>query len=205
MKENVLKKHYVNYHAVNEDDFFFKNLSTSDTLDKKCKICRVNFDTARMAEKHMFLYHYGTKPHIGSARVSDLLLNINRRGPITYYSINFDQHKYFYNFCSGGLVETFLDSVYKVFHPKKECKFQGYAEIVNQQRGEIILEDKRVWLTDVHNSKFFNDFVRGEIKNEIIQRVVVNGMSGSSWLFKRFQRLNVIVVSAPDARRFILN
>lgn len=95
MKENVLKKHYVNYHAVNEDDFIFKNFFTSDTLDKKCKICRVNFDTARMAQKHMLLYHYGTKPHIGSASVSDLLLNINRRGPITYYSINFDQHKYF--------------------------------------------------------------------------------------------------------------
>ena len=91
-------------------------------------------------------------------------------------------------FFSSGLVETFLDS-----------------EIVNQQRGEIILEDKRVWLANIHNSKFFNDFVRGEIKNEIIQRVVVKGMSGSSWLFKRFQRLTVIVVSAPDARRFILN
>ena len=149
--------------------------------------------------------NYDTKPHIGSASVSDLLLNINRRGPITYYSISFDQHKYFYNFFSSGQVETFLDSVYKVFHPKKECKFQGYAEIINQQRGEIILEDKRVWLTNVHNSKFFNDFVQGEIKNEIIQRVVVKGMSGSSWLFKRFQRLTVIVVSAPDARRFILN
>ena len=51
MKENVIKKHYVNYHAVNEDDFFFKNFFTSDTLDKKCKICRMNFDTARMAKK----------------------------------------------------------------------------------------------------------------------------------------------------------
>ena len=33
----------------------------------------------------------------------------------------------------------------------------------------------------------------------------MNGMSGSSWLFKRFQSLTVIVVSAPDAGRFILN
>lgn len=86
MKENVLKKHFINYHAVNEDDVFLKNLFKPDTLEKKCKICRVNFDTARMAKKHMFLFHYCTKQQIGGARVSDLPLNIISRGPITYYN-----------------------------------------------------------------------------------------------------------------------
>ena len=151
------------------------------------------------------MFHYSTKQQIGSARVSNLHLNTVKRGPITYYSINFNQHKNFYDFFSSDLVETFLSSVYQVFRPKKECKFQGCAEIVNQQRGEIILEHKRVWLTNVHFSKYFNDFVRGEIKDEITKRVIVNGLSGSSWIFKRFDRLNVIVVSLSDAKKLILS
>ena len=127
-------------------------------------------------------------------------LNIIKRGPIIYYSINFDQHKNFYDFFTGDVVETFLNSVYQVFRSNKENKFQGYAEIINQQRGEIVLEDKRVWLTNVYCSKYFNDFVRGEIKDEITKRVVVNGESGSSWHFKRFDRLNIMLSVAESIK-----
>ena len=38
----------------------------------------------------------------------------------------------------------FLSSVYQVYRPGKENKIQGYVEIINQQRGEIILEDTKV-------------------------------------------------------------
>ena len=38
----------------------------------------------------------------------------------------------------------FLNSVYQVYRPGKENKIQGYVEIINQQRGEIILEDTKV-------------------------------------------------------------
>ena len=86
-----------------------------------------------------------------------------------------------------------MGSVCQVFHPNKEKKFQGYAEIINQQKGEIVLENKRVWLTNVYRFKYFNDFVKVEIKDEITKRVVVNGESGSSWFFKRFDRLIIIV------------
>ena len=155
----------------------------------------MNFDNARMKKKHMFLFHYGTKQQIGGRgpRACDLPLNIIKRGPIIYYSINLDQHKNFYDFSTGDFVETLLNSVYQVFRSNKESRFQGYAEIINQQRGEIFLKDKRVWLTNVYRSKYFNDFVRSEIKDEITKRVVVNGESGSSWHFKRFDRLNIIV------------
>ena len=93
-----------------------------------------------------------------------------------------------------------MNSVYQVFRSNKENKFQGYAEIINQQRGEIVLEDKRVWLTNVYCSKYFNDFVRGEIKDEITKRVVVNEESGSSWHFKWFNRLNIIVSVAESIK-----
>ena len=74
---------------------------------------------------------------------------------------------------------------------------------MNQQRGEVILEDKRVWLTNSYNSKHFNDFVRGEIRDEITKRIIDNGQTGSSWYFKRFQRLTVVVVSLADSVKLL--
>ena len=61
-----------------------------------------------------------------------------------------------------------------------------------------MFEKKRVWLTNV-----YRDFVRGELSDQIIKRVIVNGESGSSWYFKRFERLNVNVVSLSDARNLM--
>ena len=158
-------------------------------------------------EKHMFLFHYGKHRQIGGNRggTSTLPINVLKRGPITYYSINFDQHQNFYDFFSSGVVDAFLESVYETYRPTKENKFQGYAEIVNQQRGEIILEHKRAWLANSFNSNHFNDFFRGEIRDGITKRIIANGQSGSSWHFKRFDRLTVIVVSQSESKRLFLN
>ena len=152
----------------------------------------------------MFLFHYN---QIGSARqiANDLPLNISKRGQITYYSVNFDQHKDYYDFHSTDMVDIFLDVVYHAFESQNlACKLQGYFEIINQERGpEFNLTDKRVWLTNVYHFKYFNQFVRGEIKEEIIKRVIVNRQSGSSWFFKRFNRLNIIVVPVSNELRII--
>ena len=103
------------------------------------------------------------------------------------------------------MVDIFLDVVYRSFDSQNlTYKFQRYFEIINQQRGsEFNLTDKRVWLTNVYRFKYFNKFVRGEIKDEIIERVIVNGQSGSSWFFKRFNRLNIIVVPLSNELRII--
>ena len=116
------------------------------------------------------------------------------------YSISFNQHKNFYDFFSSGVV-VFLDSVYETYRPIKENKIQGYAEIVNQQRGETILEDKWVWLTNFFNSTHFNDFVREELRDEITKRIIVNGQTSSSLDFKRFERLTVITVPISDSKK----
>ena len=42
--------------------------------------------------------------------------------------------------------------------------------------------------------------MRGEIKDKITKRVVVNGESGSSWQFKRFDRLNIILSVAESIK-----
>ena len=58
-----------------------------------------------------------------------------------------------------------------------------------------------MWLTNSFNSKYCNDFVRGEIRDEITKRIIVNGQTGSSWHFKRFKRLSVIVVPLADLKK----
>ena len=62
-----------------------------------------------------------------------LPVNILRRGPVIYYSINFQQHKDFYDFYDEKTVDSFFNSLKEHFVPneKVEFKMQGYFEIKN--------------------------------------------------------------------------
>ena len=142
--DTVLKKHYIEQHSVKPEDPYFKDLFLPDTIEKTCQNCRVTFKSCRTKKVHMFLFHYDEKNQIGGRRPSRsaLPLNVLKRGSITYYSINFSQHKKCYDFHKSDVLDSFLDSVYETFRPTKDCKFQGYSEIVNQQKGQdTILED----------------------------------------------------------------
>ena len=196
-KDDNGKKHYIEYHGVNDQNAYFLDLFEPDTLERKRSHYRANFRACRMKKNHMFLYHYD-RLRMGGAgqRALGLPLNISKRGQITYYSVNFEQHKDYLDFYSSDMIDVFLDSVRKAFQLQNNLtyKFQGYFEIINQQRGpEFNLTDKRPWLTNVYHFKYFNAFVRVEIKNEMMNRIIVNGQSGSSWFFKRFNRLSIIV------------
>ena len=129
-----VKRHYVDFDGVNENNPYFLDLFQPDTLEKKCLKCRVKFDTCRMKKNHMFLYHYNQQ-QMGGARqtANDVSLNILKRGQITYYSVNFDQHKDCYDFHSTDKVDIFLDVVYRAFDSQNMTyKFPGYFEIINQ-------------------------------------------------------------------------
>ena len=57
-------------------------------------------------------------------------------------------------------------------------------------------------MTDIYVCKFFNEFVKGEIKNDFVKRVIVNEMTGSSW------RLNVLkesVILSPISIKNLLS
>ena len=96
------------------------------------------------SKKIMFLYHYGKQ--LGSRANS---INVLRRDKFEYYTINFHQHRKICNFFDGGIVDEFIRVVHQNFKAGKHNRtFQGYAEIVNQQRGEIFLENKHAWLTN---------------------------------------------------------
>ena len=107
-----------------------------------------------------------------------LPLNILRRGGITYYSSNYFQHKNFYDFFDAEkIVDNFLSTFERSFVSNKKVKMQGHIQLVNYQPSEIIeLESKRVWLTDAFTGRYFNQYIKGEMKSSFLKRVIVNGV-----------------------------
>ena len=190
--DETLRSHYIWQHSVNENHQFFEDLFLPDNNLRRCEKCMMEFKNLRVRKNHMFLLHCNQS---GGSRINQQLpVSVVDRGQITYYSINFDQHEKLYNFSEESIAYDFFDLVYARFVPVAQVSIQAYAEILNQQQGEI-LYNKMVWLTDVYRAKFFNSYVRGALKNDILKRIICNGETGSSWIFKRFQRLQTITIS----------
>lgn len=72
-------------------------------------------------------------------------------------------------------------------------------ELINYQPAEtdqiIELESRRTRLTDVYMCVLFNGYVQEKIRKYFMKRVIINGMTGSSWRFKRFGCLSIILTS----------
>ena len=119
-------------------------------------------------------------------------MNIRKIGPIIYYSINFYQHNDFHD---ESIFDSFFHSVQQVFTPTgSEMKIQRYFELKNYEQTEIAkIENARVWLTNVYGEKYFNRFVRGQIKEDILKTVIINCTTVSTWLFKWFNKFQIIV------------
>ena len=119
-----------------------------------------------------------------------------KRGPIAYYSINFYQHKNFYDFFDQKIVDRFFNSVQEYFVSARGKKFQmqGCFELKNYQQTEPVeLENTRVWFANVFVGRYFNEFIKSEMKKDILKRVIINESMGSRWLFKGFNKLQVNV------------
>ena len=69
----------------------------------------------------MFLLHYN---QTGGSRTDEQLpVNVLRRGPLKYFSINYQQNKKFYDFNQEKVVDDFLRAVYNRFISDDEYKF----------------------------------------------------------------------------------
>ena len=55
--------------------------------------------------------------------------------------------------------------------------------------------NSRFWSTEVYRGVYFNDFIFYCLKNDILNKVIINGMSGSSWRFCKFITLTVKVLN----------
>ena len=60
------------------------------------------------------------------------------------------------------------------------------------------MSSTRYWTTETYDSIYFNDFIFFSLKADILKRVIVNQLSGSSWYFRRFLNLALKVLDSTD-------
>ena len=91
-----LKNHYIHFHLIDKNNYFFKELLSTDLANRylnRSGECKMLFDTCRKKKSHCFLKHYAQ-----SSGSNNFPLNNLKRSIITYYSINFSLHKNYYDF-----------------------------------------------------------------------------------------------------------
>ena len=97
-------------------------------------------------------------------------------------------------FNSEKIVDEFLNVVDRKFEVTDLVKVQLVFSIINYQPPEneffVDIIDQRTWLTDVYSCKFLNKFVKSGLKRDILKRITVNVLTGSSWRFKRFNKIS---------------
>ena len=200
------------YHGVHNVDFtnphfikLFESVSNA-APDKKCEYCGRQFSSHQEKKSHVFVSHYRRLPlQVGGSRTASRL-NILWRGEIIDFSINFEQHQNHYNVFTSDIVPVFLDVAYRNFVPKIDVKykFQGFFELLNWKgiQNETYPTPSS-WFTKVYHFKTFNRLVRQELKEDMQNKVINNGYSGSSWRFHRFQSLKVLVTPLKYAQNFL--
>ena len=128
-------------------------------------------------------------------------IDIRKDNEIIIYDINFEKHSNDYNFYnSQELVDEFLFNVKSRFKPKNKFFFKADFSIENIENAPLTspnltdITNTRYWTTDVYNGVYFKDFIISEIRSDILKRVIINNLTGSSWYFNRFKHLSIKVI-----------
>ena len=145
--------------------------------------------------KHDFLKHYEQ----GQDTVfEDKPLDIINNHQILKYKISAKKFGKYYNFYnSEGVVDDFLNNVRNKFRPSgsvlTKCEFiiENVQPAVSDNLRPIL--NIRYWSTEAYRVTYFNDYVFYNLRQNILSKVISNGMSGSSWRFNRFVLINLPV------------
>ena len=200
---DLLKQRYVEVHGVDENNYFFRKLFTRDEYfcprsSFRCEYFCLN---DRDEKIHNFREHYqqgGTLP------AEDKPVNItNFERDLQRYCITFNEHGENYDFYDPPeIISEFFVAFQKNFIPRQNLKpvlLKCTFTIINRQpplnAGFVEVTDIRVWTTNVYEGIIFNNFVKLNMVEDIKTRRIFNGMAGSSWRFKRFERLCISVKS----------
>ena len=99
---------------------------------------------------------------------------------------------------SDRCVNDYLRNVKYKFKPsgKKwiKCSFtiENIQNSPNQDLREIF--NSRCWTTPLYEGNCLNDFIFYGLRQNVLGRVNINGMSGSLWHFKRFVSLSLKIL-----------
>ena len=185
--QQKLIDHYLTYHNVDQNNWFFKKLfvTNNKALLRNCVRCDQFLTTNKEKATHGLVKEipFEEKP-----------LDIIQPPALTIYKIGFKKYKNQYSFYnSEKCVDDFLKNVKYRFQVTNKKWFKCSFTIENTQnsiRNDLLpLNNTRYWTTETYDSISFNDFILHSLRSDILKRVIVNQMSGSSWYFKRFLSL----------------
>ena len=76
-----------------------------------------------------------------------------------------------------------------------KCSFviENIQQPVFENLGPIL--NTKYWKTNIYKATYYNDFVFYGMRQNILSKVIVNGISGSSWNFRRFVMISVKVLN----------
>ena len=201
-----LLNHYVTNHNVDENNWFFQKLFQikDKSLLKRCLRCDEFLVTDKHKDVHNFLKHYDDGKTIP---FEEKPLNILKLPALTVYSIEFKKHQNFYDFYNSELcVDDFLRNVKHKLKAgsKKWIKCSFTIENIQKSlfQGLQLILNTRYWITPTYDGVYFNDFIFFGFKQDILSRVIINGMSGSSCHFKQFISLAAKILD-NDARTVV--
>ena len=199
-----LKEHYLKYHNVDENNFFFKKLINQKKNiihRKKCNYC----DEFVFLNKvnHDFLKHYERGLSIDGNGDGDdnRPVTITNAGDVKKFEITFKEHSSYYDFFdSVAVVDSFLAQIKKLLQRyDNDVLIRMGFSIENVQQAldnySEPLVQTRYWSTEPIQTKSFNDFVLFKSRESILKRVINNRLSGSAWNFNKFNYLNVKILN----------
>ena len=128
-----LLNHYVSYHNVDENNWFFQKLfhSKNKALLKSCVRCNKFLTTEKHKPAHIFLKYYDEGKNIP---FGDKRMDIVRFPGLTIHSIEFQKHKEFYDFFnSEKCVDDFLRNIRCKFKPAEKKWMKCLFTIKNIQ------------------------------------------------------------------------
>ena len=205
--KNELKKHYLKYHNVDENNLFFKKLidqKNNVIHGRKCNYC--DEFVFSMKANHDFLKHYekGLSIDFDSGDL-DKPIDITNAGGVKKLEIRFKEHSSFYDFFdSVAVVDSFLAQVKNVMQRYENDVLlrAGFSNENVQQAldnySESLFQTK-YWSTEPIQTKSLNDFVLFKTRESILKRVINNRLSESAWNFNKFNYLNVKILNVSNA------
>ena len=193
-----LEKHYLHFHKVNPKNRFYQKLLSivsNNYLFQKCLRCSELLPTTKFKAAHEFLVHYDE----GNNQLpEEKPIDIEENEIFVKYSIDVKKFGDSYDFFnSQSVITDFLNNVRSKIKIDNTSVVKGSFVIENIQRAaddSVLLKDTRYWSTEVYTVNYFNQFVYYNLAEDYAKRVILNGLSGSSWTFNRFINLNLTLI-----------
>ena len=201
--QNEVRNHYIHFHRVDSKNEFFKKIFAEEKnvfYRKRCLRCQEYLPTSRFKISHNFLKHYNDSETV----VDNKPITVTEVSAVKKYEITCQQHSDSYDFFnSEKLVDRFLLWVKgKIFCSNTDLYTRCGFSLENMQapltNDDVPLTNSCYWSTEPVQTKSFSDFIFFSFRDSILKRVSNNGLTCSSWFFKRFLYINVKTIKDSD-------